>query len=63
MAALGECPPCQMGEHEDHYRVVRPAPEGGFGGVICTCKGECRDVTPDERFERLLGLPYGALDR
>lgn len=43
MARNTICPPCEMGDHKHHYRVVQPAPEGGFGGAVCTCKGECKD--------------------
>jgi len=42
-----------MGEHDRHYRVVQAVPEGMMGGAICDCKGECRDVTPEERASRL----------
>ena len=41
MTRLTECPPCKMGDHKRHYRVVQPVPEGMMGGAICDCKGEC----------------------
>lgn len=46
-----------MGDHKDHYRVVQPAPKGGFGGAVCTCQGECTDgryVRHDAALEALV---------
>jgi len=63
MARYTECPPCQMGEHDRHYHVVQHPPEGGVGGAVCNCKGECRDVDPQERFERLVGPRVAAVLR
>lgn len=41
-----ECGPCQMGEHDRHYRVVQAVPEGMLGGVVCMCEGECVERGP-----------------
>lgn len=46
MSCIQECGPCQMGEHERHYRVVQAVPEGMMGGAICTCEGECVERGP-----------------
>jgi hypothetical protein len=43
MSLLTICTPCQMGDHKRHHRVVQAAPEGGVGGSVCTCEGECID--------------------
>lgn len=59
---LTECPPCQMGDHKHHYRVVQAAPEEGFGGAICDCEGECVDHGPLS-LDAMLGLPEGAMER
>lgn len=58
MSMLVDCPPCQIGDHKGHYRVVRPAPEGGVGGAVCTCKGECQENAAErrEKFLSRMGL-------
>lgn len=53
MARRTTCHPCQMGDHKRHYRVVQHPPEGGFGGAVCDCKGECRDRDPHDRLADL----------
>lgn len=57
---FGLCNACRLGDHKNHRRSVVRAPEGVLGGVVCDCKGECRDVTPEERLER---MGVGALNR
>lgn len=44
MAFLTTCGGCSMGDHNKHQDVVTPAPEGGFGGSLCPCDGECEDL-------------------
>lgn len=43
MALRTICSACQMGEHDRHHRVVQAAPEGGVGGSVCVCEGDCAD--------------------
>lgn len=50
------CTPCEMGDHKHHYRVIQAAPEGGVGGVVCTCEGECRDGRYKLSLRQLLGI-------
>ena len=45
MSRNQECSGCQMGNHKRHRRVVQAVPEGMIGGVVCPCKGECKDKT------------------
>lgn len=37
-----ECLACQVGDHDNHYRVIQPVFEGVIGGAECHCEGECR---------------------
>lgn len=55
----GTCNACRLGDHENHERSVVRAPPGMMGGVVCNCKGECRDVPPEQRVRDLLGGGYG----
>jgi hypothetical protein len=43
MAIKTICVGCQDGEHSRHQRIVQAPPEGGVGGAICDCEGECRE--------------------
>lgn len=47
MAMYMACIGCQSGHHEYHRDVPVPGPEGGVGGQVCLCRGECaaRSVT------------------
>lgn len=45
-----------MGEHKRHYHIVQHPPEGGVGGAVCDCKGECKDVDPNKRWSDLVGI-------
>lgn len=58
MSRIQECTPCQMGEHQRHYRVVQAVPEGMMGGAICTCEGECLERGPryDPQIEAILEM-------
>lgn len=56
MSRLGECNGCKVGDHKRHRRVVQAVSKGMMGGVICPCKGECRDKTA-EQMARDLGMP------
>jgi hypothetical protein len=47
MALIVRCHSCQMGNHDDHVRIVSPPPEGGVGGAICDCPGQCRETAPE----------------
>lgn len=46
MSRIGECAPCQMGEHERHVKNYDPAPKGMLGGSVCLCEGECVERGP-----------------
>lgn len=59
---LTECPPCEMGDHKHHYRIIHPAPVGGFGGAVCDCKGECVEHGPPS-LDKMLGFAEGTMAR
>jgi hypothetical protein len=54
-------PPCEIGDHKHHYRVVHSVGEGMFGGVVCPCKGECRKGAAQRRESTLRRMGLGRL--
>lgn len=62
MARHTICSSCEMGDHKGHRGTVQAAPEGGVGGSVCTCDGECKDGRYKRSFGELLGLTGPTLD-
>ena len=58
MTALVTCIPCQYGDHEDHIHIVQTPPEGGFGGAVCPCNGECQSKEAQRERQRAYSQRY-----
>lgn len=56
MARNSICNACERGDHKGHRRTIQAAPEGGVGGVVCTCNGECKDGRYKLTLAQMLGI-------
>jgi hypothetical protein len=62
MALYIECNACQMGDHDGCQKIMQYPPEGGVGGIICSCKGECRNRDRTEAAVEFMNKALGITD-